>query len=307
MKYEELRTNANRIIEVSNSILTIYNELFNAKIKNNIEKYNEYLAYLRISIEVEKNIYDDIKEDNDNYEYFLNTVYLEIQNKNYQEQDIESIITRIENHLIYKTYSNPIYIDSEDIDENLEHNTAKIYYRVNNQYKLTLFNELNQEIINEKDQFIKDELTYSKFNIIYTNKDIEIKLLNNFEIKPDNGKLKLLRCNHDEEMIEVIYDNYILDTFNASLNLLLNIKDNNLSKQNIVKQKLNLLTLKSCLKQLDKESLINLYNSFYDGFLSDTIKNDKKEIASDSIEKIKKTLNELINEKQNNNIIKQKK
>lgn len=303
MLYDELKKNSNRIIDISNAIIEIYEKLYNAAIDDDAKTYKEYIEYLKISIEVEQKIYNEINLtcNDDNYRHFMNTLYWEIKKRNYNEEKKINITGRIENYLIYDSYKDPSLAEDGTDEENLEDNIAKISLKIQNKYITTLFNELNKEISIENNEYIKNQLIYSKYITIYTNRYIEQQLLNNKKIKPyDNVIEILLNHDHEEEFIKNIYSDYVLETFNITINNLLNITNNAL-KEKFLFQKLCILNLKSCLKLLEIIDIKNLYDNFHKGFLSDEVFDIKKITSTNSIEKIKETFKEVLEEKQNTN------
>ncbi len=311
MLYTEQVNYIDRILDITNSILIIYNELINAKKENTSEKYFEYLEYLKLGVEVENKIYEKLNlKKEEEIEVFLNIFYFRIQHKNYNENVIRKLTKRIENYFIYQTYINPTPSEKKVTQEKIDDNVNKILNQANKDYTISLLNQLEKRIQTEKNKSIYNKLIYSKYDIIFSNKYIEEKLINKKDLKEKTGKEILIKHHQDINLINQIYDSFIFDTLNANLNILLNITNSSLTEtKNKYNQILHLLIQKSCLKMASTSSIEAFSKRLYNEFLNTVIGQKYQIISSNSIDKIKEIFNEVYQEEyiQNKNYSKQKK
>ena len=261
MKSEKIKNNAERIINVTNSILNIYNQLIESKTNKNIEKYIEYIKNLSLALFVENNIYKEIiKTDTDNFDSLLGIVSYSINQKNYDESTKELMIDRIENYLDEIIYEDKYPVETDDPDEFYEENNTIIEFECANDHIEEYINELDKLSIKTKNKQLRDSAIEFKYNLIFGSKEQEKYYLKENKKKHKSHKEKLIGYGHDEHIVEEVYSEYLTDRSLDIINILL---ENSVDKERYIDDIINLTDLKACTNIMDFETLKNLYTNFH--------------------------------------------
>ena len=180
--------NLQKLITLSEKIIKIYNELYNLEIdhKKNTDKYNKYLSYLNLLIELENEIYPNIS--NEDIGNFINII-----------KDADSNLKLSDFSLIINDKNNTYYLKRILNNLRLENNQRLIkqFEKENNNNminSLILNNLILEDICNSflfeiessinkiNSKSYQDSLKMIKYILSFLNKSIENKLKNNFNI-----------------------------------------------------------------------------------------------------------------------------
>lgn len=298
MIYKEYVNYINRIFDTNLSIFKIYEELIDAKQNNNLEKYYTYKEYLELAITAENNIYEELNlQDEEEIELFLNILYFQVENKNVDENIKDKIIKRIENYFIYNTYFNPSISKKSNKDKRNEENINKILNQANYDYTVNIINEFTKNIEKEDNCYIRNQLINSLYNTVSSNKYLENRLVKKLPLKAE-GKKTLLKRKHDYTLVNDIYQEFVINTLNIIINELILTSDESLTNnQTKCTQTLHIITLKSCLKIANSNTLEEIISIFYNEFLKSEIGKKYQITSSDSINKITRSFDEVCEEK----------
>lgn len=287
-----------RLLDITYSIINIYTNLPTAELSNNKILFQQLLEELKECIKIENKIYEELlKEikDTNNIERLIR----KINYKNDYRQSTEDnqfkdlVIERISMYLRTKNYINPFLSMNENLQERRQENLDAITVQYNFDFAYTLI-ELYNKKISESSLPERNMLTTIKYNVISTEKTLELDLLKIPMIVPEiSGRERAILFNQDKDEIEKAY-------FDASAYLIehiiqeITVIANNIEYfQQLPHYKFirlgKLIELECCLTILTYDQIRTLYHNV----LYNIILNNKvpiPEIVNDCLDIFKKHL-----------------
>lgn len=309
-----------RILNVSNSINKLYKNLYDLELdgKKDSDLYKRNMEYLKLSIEVEEEIYEKIIYNQEKVEllsmyidekynlYDCNS-YFDYVYFNQDERGILRVSETLYDVLDNADYSFDNLYEDEDYEVLYSSYFSKLNNMLNKEMIMNYLKENEQQIKftnEEKDQ--KDLLTGFKYNASFINKQLEMQLINNdfnienlYDIDARNNASSLKISYHDYLSVRKLYVTNVLAEQIGNLNVF-NDYDLLISF-NQQKRSLNCYSIIANINMLDANSVLDIQQ------LLDEVKED--EPLSNSVNNIIVVLNQYLNErftylKENNRKIK---
>ncbi len=241
-----------QLISVEKSLYHLYNKLENATNKN------QYLEYLKVTLEVEDKILNSIPFTLENskqlYKRFFSLIY-----EKEGEEEINCILERINNYLERKFFSKPFKSIYEDENTLVISNSARCDYLVN------LLFLLSNEIKKEENILIKKALETPFYHLCYANKAFEKVLVSPLSMPALNSRKRCINFGHEKSLVDKEYKELAFSIMNIILDELFQYPDIILNENSEGKafQKVNLINLKSGLYLLHSEEIYDTYQAQY--------------------------------------------
>ena len=257
-----------KLINITRSIDVLYKKLYELEIlgKKETEEYNKNLDYLKIAIDVENKIYNDINSDSNLsiliYDYLLQDRLPDefISDKDcIVLQDISNLVIRriistlkrqimsnvdVIKDIISKELTSIIkvitnFIDNINILENEMINLSILVESLEKDLYGGFLSFLKENMTDKNNENIINELIKTKYLVLFINKNIESDMLiNNFNISEyfelnSNYIAKLIKMPNNElkEYKDLYYENDITNQINKLL--IISNSDYNISTKNI--------------------------------------------------------------------------
>lgn len=205
-----------RLGQITNSIKSIYKQMDQST--QGTEEYKKLEEYLKLAIEVEDSIYDEIGQKQAEKDQFLNRLIYQINRSDLKGK--ETIINRIMNYISTRKYLNPF--KPLEIDPFRYHMEIQINIKnqANLDYLKSLILHINQEIEKESNTNKKQKLNELKSSLLFSNKIMETLSKKDKSLKID-GRERCLIFNNPEESITAIYLKFAYDLINHCITMML--------------------------------------------------------------------------------------
>ena len=292
-KFEENKEKLDKLIHVTSGIYDTY-------FKKNVNK-----DYFDMLIEEENKIYKELNSNKSNYHKLCDILNGLILSSNYSDEEKSFIGERIDFHLSYlgnlmpftsnrKKYYKREVEDYNTIITNINHdfytNLIYLYNEIalktkSKSEKITIEKEMNEITFCRK---FLEQADYSK--IIYDSKN------------------RLLAFNHDKEFVDELYEEFVSNILNATIEYCSNYTDENIKSSRNARTDIDIdiATLKASLYLFDSNELSMILLNYYKLLNNDKFHNIKEK-SSISIERITLAIKEVVLDKnQNQKKVKQK-
>lgn len=214
------------IINLSTNISVLYQNLTNAKIKNQPKDILKELEYIKLASEVEEKEYKKINlEENLDPKLYNRFSYL-LRHSDVKEELHWLIIKRFQNHINEQLILNPFLSTSPYISEQQEENEAAITYQAIRDYSISSLYFLNQAIEKEENETVKQELIDYYHEFIFEQKSLSKYLLEAPEKVEITGRNRCLIFNQDPKMVDDCYKRVIKDALNNTVQTVIQYTDN---------------------------------------------------------------------------------
>lgn len=214
------------IINLSTNISVLYQNLTNAKIKNQPKDILKELEYIKLASEVEEKEYKKINlEENLDPKLYNRFSYL-LRHSDVKEELHWLIIKRFQNHINEQLILNPFLSTSPYISEQQEENEAAITYQAIRDYSISSLYFLNQAIEKEENETVKQELIDYYHEFIFEQKSLSKYLLEAPEKVEITGRNRCLIFNQDPKMVDDCYKRVIKDELNNTVQTVIQYTDN---------------------------------------------------------------------------------
>lgn len=272
------------LLEVTEQIIKIYEKLIIYELINNQEEYQKNISYLKLCIDLEKDIYKKLKITLENSEYIMDTILIQNKlRKNLEENLKELVVSRIQEQISFQidpTMINPY----QSVEKSEEENVSIIINQYFLDVDINTYLLLEEKIKTEPNLNIKEEYIREKYTIIVSLKILEQAILISKNIESiQNRKEKCLIFGHNKELVD---KTYLMATIEYFQNTILNLIENNQYLE--TDQNITNLYIIALLSLHNEEEIQTIYQEILE-FLETNI--DKNKLNEETNNKI----NDIIN------------
>lgn len=289
-------TNIKDLLNVTYTIQKGYDQLIQAKIKNDQESYQEILQTLNVCFELENSIYQKLNIDITTCDPLSDQIAIVNEQQNRNAEDKREALERIDQYLISHHYINPFLSENEDTEIFQSENMITIINQYNWDYIQLIIYLLDQKIQDKQYHSIKKNLIREKYKLIFENKIFEsIFLTENYSKPILDGRTRALAFHQREEFIEELFLEKTETIINHSINSLINIPyiiyKTPANKETM--EQLHQINLICALELLQDQELGQIYHQIYkEIFQNPNFTNDPK--LKETLDTIIRILNERI-------------